>query len=509
MEISQGIFFQYTTKRLNNSDICQSVNVASENNDNLENNINYVSKEGEICVANVGSTLSDEAIESIMKSGNVSTSEPVIKLSTTYKNFKPSEINKIKQLIYDLHHKNDPGEDVDPVTPDPVDPDPVVPDEPDVPTVDKSSFISEFCDADTLFEYMNTLNPSITKENGLTRAQLVALTQNDDWEDSHYDFFGSLNRIFSQLDTNNDDKLSYAEIEDFIGEELGANFIQYKNKVNLYCNEIQEQYETLSNQKKLEFAIEKAEEYLAAAGLTRQLDALNRLKTLTDKYNTIRVGQIAIADLNNAGTSSEFTLGSYSYWAYKIKDYDNWVNVGDFEIFSHDSDFKDKDGNEYDLGITLDISLLSENWYVLVNTLVHELTHATAYQYYTTNGDGDIPPSTLDKLHQLGVFKDEAEYNWYKSKFPNLDKDALLRLDYLCSCVWGEYAAYQADADYNDSIGQDVYKKYSDDSATAVDGANEKNVIMQHIDDLYNNKVDDDGHICNESIPDYKWWSYA
>ena len=64
---------------------------------------------------------------------------------------------------------------------------------------------------------------------------------------------------------------------------------------------------------------------------------------------------------------------------------------------------------------------------------------------------------------------------------------------------WGEYAAYQVDADYNDSIGQDIYKKSWDNSTTAVDGPNEKQTIDDHIKSSYD----------NELSPDYKWWSFA
>ena len=496
MDISQGIFFQYTMKQLK-PEYCQAVNVAQ--NFSVPEDDDYQVKEGEISINNVGSTLSDNAIEEIMKGASKTAPyNPLVELSTTYKSFTPAEISNIKQVIFNLHNKSDD------VTPE-------EPENPDTPQVSKKSFISEFCDADTLFEYINTVNPEITKETGISKAQLVTFTQADDWEDSHYDFFGSLNRVFSQIDKDNDGKLSYSEINEYIGEELGESFIQYKNKVNSYCDEIQAEYETLTNQKKLEFALEKTEEYLQARNMQPQLDALNRLKGQTDLYNTIKVGQIAIADLNKNNTSDYITLGAYNYWAYTIENYDNGINVGDFEIFSHD-----RDNNEFgaDLGITLDISLLDENWYILVNTLVHELTHATAYRYYSSDEEGGIPKSTVTKLYEQGAI-DEDEYNWYINNWNRIvspssesDRAKLLRLDYLAACVWGEYAAYQEDADYNDSIGQDVYQTRWDGSTTAVVGPDEKQTIMNHIEASYN-YVDDDGREVNESIPDYKWWSYA
>lgn len=499
MDISQGIFLQYTMKQ-QKPEYCQEINVVKNNPNNFEDD--YQVKEGEISIANVGSTLSDEAIEGIMKNSSKTVPyNPIVEMSTTYKSFTPSEISNIKQIIYNLHH-NSGGEAPE---------EPIIPDDPDAPVVTKKSFLYEFCDTDTLFEYMHTVNPSITKDSGITRAQLVEFTQNDDWEDSHYDFFGSLNRVFSLIDSDNDSRLSFTEIEEYIGDELGEKFIQYKNKVNSYCDEIQTEYEKLSSQKKLEFAIEKAEEYLTARNMQPQLDALNRLREGTDLYNTINVGQIAIANLNEGNTSGYITLGSYTYWAYTIQDYNNGVNTCDFEIFSHDSD--DNDLGD-DLGITLDISLLNENWYILVNTLVHELTHATAYRYYASDGGGGIPKSTITKLYQLGAMVEE-EYNWYINNWNRLlspssdsDREKLSRLDYLAACVWGEYAAYQEDADYNDSIGQDEYNQSGDDCTTAVNGSNEKQTIMNHIEASYN-YIDDDGRQVNEAIPDYKWWSYA
>ena len=487
MDISQNIFFQYTMKQAN-PEYSQAVNIVNpEGDSSLANKINYVAKEGEISINNIGSTLSDEAIENILNSGQpVYAVNSPIKLSTTYKDFSPSEISNIKQLIYNLHHKSDDGGGDEPV----------VPVEPDEPVVEKKSFIAEFCDAETLFEYLNNVNSEITKESGITKSQLVALTQDDDWEDSHHDFFGSLNRIFSQIDTNNDDTFSFAEIETFIGNELGESFIQYKNKINLYCDEIQTEYEKLSNQKKLEFAIAKAEEYLEAAGLTAQKAALDRLKAGTDMYNTIKVGQIAIADLNRNNSGGSRTLGAYNYYAFFIKNYNNGQNVSDVEIWSHDDD--NNSGND-DLGITLDVSLLDENWYILVNTLVHELTHATAYKYYSSDGRGGIYKSALTALYNAGAI-DQEEFDWYSNNWQTVSSNTekMNRLDYLVSCLWGEYSAYQADADYNDSIGQDVYKVYGDDSTTAVNGVNEKDVIKNHIQELY-----------DEPIPDYKWWSYA
>ena len=195
-------------------------------------------------------------------------------------------------------------------------PDPGTPDNP--PQGEKKSFISEFGDTETMFEYLHNINPAISKEYGITRSQLVALTQDDNWEDSNNDFFGSLNRIFDKLDKNGDAVLSYSEINTFIGEELGEDVLAYQSKVQNYTNQIQQEYHNLSNQEKLEFAIDKTREYLEASGMQEQLDALDRLLGMEDRWNSIKVGQIAIADLNKDGDSDWVTLGAYTPYTYQM-----------------------------------------------------------------------------------------------------------------------------------------------------------------------------------------------
>ena len=66
--------------------------------------------------------------------------------------------------------------------------------------------------------------------------------------------------------------------------------------------------------------------------------------------------------------------------------------------------------------------------------------------------------------------------------------------------ISGEYIAYQADADYLDSIGGDIFTKGSNMS---VDGEDEQQTIIDHIDQCGYN----DGG--NQPLPDWKWWSYA
>ena len=501
-------FLSYTSAK---SKEIQEAKFSKIQNDSLKTDANYLNYQYTddsvkvFDVNSIGATLSDNAIveicNSIVPELNSKNSE-ITNLSTTYKNFTPQEISNIKKVIYNLHIQGS-GDDA-PDTPS-------IPETPDDDNKDYVSFIDEFGDTDSMFEYLNKLNPAITKESGITRAQLVAVTQDDAWEDANGDFFGSLNRIFDVLDKDSNAVLSYAEIQDFIGEELGDDVYDYWYKVNDYAMEIQDEFESLSDQGKLEFALDKTRDYLEAAGLTAQIEALDRLLGMEDLYNDIKVGQIAIADLNPDRKKQDWiTLGCYSPYTYQWEVEKNDKTYG-VSVFKFDNDDNDKDA---DLGITLDISLLWGNWYELVNVLVHELTHATAYQYFPNPLDG-IDWGTVEKLHDRGYLSDE-EYDWY---YENWDEDWTEEqsdlLYYRATCAWGEYTAYQTDADYLDSIAGDIFDTYTvtfdEDNnkivsgrTTAVDGQDEKDRIMEHIAESYDNEAPP-----YEALPDYKWWSFA
>jgi hypothetical protein len=369
------------------------------------------------------------------------------------------------------------------------------------------SFIKEFGDTISMFEWLNKQDSSITYETGITRAQLVALTQNDDWEDSNYDFFGCLNRIFNVLDKDSDSILSASEIEELIGEELGEDYNDYLMAVNTYAQQISDQYKNMSDQEKLQFAIDRTREYFEAMGMTRQTEALERLLSGTDTYNDIKVGQIALADLGGYDASGYMTLGAYTYLVSYQSTYDDSNEPGKpYNISYFDSD---EDTKKYDLGITLNLKVLDWNWYKLVDTLVHEVTHATAYQYKLTLDQ-------VEEFYNNGYITD-TEYDYYKDNWDNIVADYyngykneyMQRLIYLIGCQFGEYAAYQVDADYCDSIGADVLD--SGKMTTAVNGESEKETIIKHVEDGYNNTSvsadSEDYH--KEALPDYKWESYG
>lgn len=484
-------FLSYTSAK---SKEIQEAKFSKIQNDSLKTDANYLNYQYTddsvkvFDVNSIGATLSDKAIEKLCKKTlpELSPAAQSTKLSTTYKDLSPANITKIKEVIYALHN-----------------PEPVVPDTPvNPPQTEKKSFISEFGDTETMFEYLHNVNPAITKENGITRAQLITLTQDDNWEDANGDFFGSLNRIFDVLDKDDDAVLSYDEINAFIGEELGEDTLAYYNNVQAYSDKIQEEYSVLSGQEKLEFAIDKTREYLEASGMQSQLDALDRLLGMEDKWNDISVGQISIADLNKDNNSEWITLGAYTPYTYQM-DYENDGKTYSISVFASDDDFTDEHGNKIDLGITLDVTYLEEGktWYELVNVLVHELTHATAYQYSAQDGTTNITWDSIEQLHDLGYMSDD-EYNWYDVNWDeDWTDDQIYRLYYLSTCAWGEYTAYQADADYIDSIAGDIFDSHL---TTAVDGKDEKQTIIDHIDASYNEPGESE-----EAYPDFKWWSFA
>ncbi len=468
--------------------------------------------------------------EDIIENPFYQTNGPVNgRLAITIEDFSPSRIANIKQIIYDLHFKDtDPDDpDVDPDDPstdptDPEDPD-VDPDDPYVPEEDdepKPSFIDEFDDVETMFDWMHEQDPTISKTKGLTREQLIQFTQNDDWEDSNFDFFGSLNRIWDVLNKNDDDYLTVDEIKELVGEQLGSSSSAYKAKVATYAQQLQDEFDSLDLQGKLEYAIEMTRDYLEAAGLTEQLKALDRLLAQEDLYNEIHVGNIAIADLNTPDRNPDYekytTLGAYAYNCY-LMEYNGIV----VKIPVAESDREGVTAKDGDLGLTLDLNTYAYgDLFEFIDTLVHELTHATAASYsniWSTSEYMNIDQDFLDRMYERGALTDD-EYEYYSENINRLIYEAnsrgeyiadenfyfhfsdenLQRFYYLCNTMWDEYLAYQTDADYADSIGADEYDGPGQ-MTTAVDGPSEKDTIISHINAAYDGVPE----------PDWKWWTYA
>ncbi len=419
---------------------------------------------------------------------SVPLSEPhLVVMRTTSDDFvDKSQERQIKHLIYLYFHTEAPRLE----NPD--------------DSKDKKSYISEFTDTTTMFNFVNSIDNTINYNTGISRTKLLNLIKRENWEDANKDFFGSLNRCFDKIDKDQDGTLAFNEILEFMGEEVG-DFNTYKAKVEAYAAEIQKEYEKLGDQAKLEYAIDKTREYLEAAGLTNQLKALERLLSEEDTFNSIKCGQIAMADLDPG------TLGQYSSFTSYVAPYEHYTdpNTGteyEYGIFTTDKDgsIDPKTGKPADLGLTLSNSLLDGKWYQLVDVLVHELTHATAYLYFDNDGSNFTNvEESLTLMKNAGII-DNNEYDYYKTNFNTLSAEELSKLFFLSTMMWGEYMAYQTDADYIDSIAGDVY-----DGAkvfpNAVDGKDEKSAIMNHIETLYNS-----GNEVKEAYTeDWQWWTWT
>ena len=566
----------YTVKSTDNSNNVPNNSISTNSNTSIgtytvgNNNEDVACLNGKL--VNAFCVLSDEAINDLLDTTIPEITEAnsqTTKISTGYKSYDPTEVAKIKSIIYALHHKSSP----EPTPSDGGGDDPTPPPSPSDETYGEgegtgSSFITEkynnFYNAETMFDYLSTLTGGeITKSTGITRAQLVKLTQNEVAETENSGFFGALNRIFyntTHFNTDNNSVLSFEEIDRLFqtlgyANELGENPTSFLNKVNQYAAEIQTQYKSLSPQKRLEFVIEKTREYLEAAGLTKQLAALDRMLSETDTQSggSVKVGQIALADLNpglvvpSDGSSFSMTNGSYTYNYYspeKLYQDDNHPKKSgnlyyDVGVFASDTDEQGAD-----LGITLDIRKIDESydtnyntkvgiseWYEMVDVLVHELTHATSHLYVKLDSDGDtiyssnnfamFKESELSDLHNRGIISD-SDWNYYQTYKNTANapgdsqyKSVVSRLMYAVSCMSGEYAAYQADADYLDSIAGDVFNKSGNNFGNnkfdnAVYGASEKDAIINHIWTYYDNNgsgnynQDKDAYLF-EAYPDDSW----
>ena len=543
MEIDKNSLLQYTLSAKTPKTVSQ-VNYAPIVDNNVEASVANISKINLVPVndsISIGGNelgiignISDEKLVNLYETPKIPESN--IKFATTYSNFTPSEISAIKRAIYEycLNSGSTTGSTGNAGgtqgsgttggnttgntggTQGSTGGSGTV----EEGTEDKKSFLKDFVDVDTMFEYLDRISDGeCNKTTGITRAQLVHLTQNEAWEEENSNFWGTLNRIFDVINTQKDgdrsyanDVLTYDEIKTFIGNEIGEDAQAYLNKVNSFANQLQTEYSNLhSNQSKLEFVIEKTRAYLESAGLDKQLKALDRLTSEEDTYHTAgtysaKVGQIVMAPLESE-VDGYTTLGAYCSSCFSWE-YDDKTSNKKYP-FTVSSYAFDNDDEYNDRGITLNEDMLDWNWYEVVNTLVHELTHATASQWYpdpacekTNNGfynlkfDFDIQ---VGGLFNAGVITQD-EYDYYDEHWNSMlsnsstveEDEYFNRLMYLLECQWGEYSAYQVDADYVDSIAGDIFNKKgnvyrNNEMTTAVKGENEADIISSHIEEAYNN----------------------
>ena len=196
------------------------------------------------------------------------------------------------------------------------------------------------------------------------------------------------------------------------------------------------------------------------------------------------------------------------------------------QLFGDDTKY---DGVEHgDLGITLNSNdeycLLAQPWYMLADTLIHELTHATAYQYVSGTNSGNFDSFNSDKIYEFyerGLIT-LSEWQEFQNNQSTKTEPLYSKLVYLVECQRGEYAAYQVGADFMDSVGGDMLEDYQEsyigyspfrktyitqyvNVSNGVNGADEKNSIPEHL--LTTGYISEKTPENNPPIPDYKWWT--
>ena len=104
MEINSSQFLNYTVnnRKMTTEELAKTANFVSVSKD-TDISVKSAPIENEISVASVGSTLSDEALEKLYNTANVTTvNNPNVnsaKLSTSYRSFSPAEIMQIKSVM--------------------------------------------------------------------------------------------------------------------------------------------------------------------------------------------------------------------------------------------------------------------------------------------------------------------------------------------------------------------------------------------------------------------------
>lgn len=357
----------------------------------------------------------------------------------------------------------------------------------------------------------------ISPNTTITKADLTKMTRNDTLEDANKDFCGALNRAFSFLSPT--DTISYKDAMLFFmrgaGNDGDLSWTDYVGVVNNYAKIVQNQYEACSTtQEKLEFAIQKTRDYLIESRMDLQLAALDRLTTEpcasqnvpnpdTTQYPNAKaqnanVGQIAFADLGDYRTlengNKVITKGSYQYFQW------NQMTVDKSSVSMWLKDNDQASGSTWaDCGITLNSTYYFNEdkpvkWYVLVETLVHELTHATAYYYY--NGR-KFSQQGLDFMISKG-FINSGEYSTTDTN----NGDLL----YMVQTMKDEWAAYTTSANYWDSIAGDVWNS---SQSLAKDGDQEREAIRAHLKNTGYDTFNADGTVISQRPqPEYKNWDW-
>lgn len=329
--------------------------------------------------------------------------EIIMKQATTLADLSKAQQSHVKELIFKLHKG---GVTPPPVEPPPVEPPPVDPPPVDPPPVDPADPVDPpgpvnpvdpsevFRDTDEFFEFLNKSDPTVTKETGVTRAQLIQIIQAcEKWEDKNTSILGKLNRVFTAI-AGNDGLLTYAEAKTIIGDTFNKN--TYLNQVETYSQQVEAQYRSLPTEKaKVDFLINLSREYLTAAGLNKHIECLDRL---------LSEGKVRTKDCDPTNSNRDNRFAGYYVSTYNFNDDNGNSDLDPGETYWWVGD--DGAGG----GLWLDTVSLANprcSWYSMVSIIVHELTHSLA----------SLPENQRDKSKT------------------------------------GEYVAYQTGEDFMDSVG--------------------------------------------------------
>lgn len=384
-----------------------------------------------------------------------------------------------------------------------------------------------FNNTNELFAYLDNVFEGAGTSKQITKAQLTKLTQNDDFEDAHNDFFGAINRAFSNRKA--DDYITYDDINNLIVKAAGNDHqlsqTELNTKVLQYADKVQKQFESCTMEQRVDFIIDKTRDYLKSVNLQPQLNALDRLLNLEDddinnnhKYNK---GKIAFVDMEGSQLGGyQFTLGVEKiYTPHPNYNTAHGNGRGYYAyLWAGDEDVEFDDNSTADGGLTLNSLYLDasvKQWYEAVATLVHELTHACAYQYAILEDDYVLPSQIgIDRLKDCGAIA-QGDYNNFQKYLVDMDFDQTDNEQweiwnelynyyvYLTSTLWGEYAAYQTDADYADSIAGDIFDTQSGDIISG-DGVDEKTKIEAQV-ATYEGYDDNPS---SQPYPAHQWWTY-
>ena len=228
--------------------------------------------------------------------------------------------------------------------------------------------------------FINNVKEKIGSE--ISRAGIIALSQ-EEGEDNNNDFFGQIGRIFTQIDFDGNGYLENDELQSVLNEDLLSDKEKFNKYVNKYAKNIQNSYNRMSDDEKLEFIKTEAKLYLETV------------------YSDIYGNSVNHINLEKLFENMEFSNDGAKYitqYGDENKKY----------ITSSQSD-----------SIKLDNSLKNANWYEAVTVLVKESVLSAKVKALSGKSSGyddylQVNISILDELKSNGKIS-QNDYDWYKS----------------------------------------------------------------------------------------------